>query len=581
MVVTRKLAAIMVLDVVGYSRLMGADEQGTLSRLNALRQELLDPGITRREGRIVKTLGDGLLVEFSSAVSAVHCAAEIQQALKQHVVNGDVPLTLRIGINLGDVIVQDDDIYGDGVNVAARLEGIAEPGGICISREVACHVRDRLPYRLEDRGEVQLKNIQAPVQVFRVVLDGTTAPVAAPATAVPAPPRIRLERTRIAVLPFDNMSGEVADEYFADGISEDIITELSRFHSLFVIARHSTFVYKGRPVGVAEVGRELGVNYVLEGSVRRSGQRLRINAQLIEVATGNHLWAERYDRALDDVFAVQDEITRRIVAMLPARMEAAEFEHARRKPAANLGAYDFLLRAKFLHHRGSAEENAEALRCLHKALELDGENAQIYAWLACSYGQAFVRGYLPVAEAQAKCRAAAMRAAEVSTADSDSQRILCEIALLDGDLERAAGHHEQAFSINPNDPIIVAQRCDIRLLQGLVEEALDWGQQVLALDPGCQTRWHYLGMTHYAMTRYNEAVAAFRKHPALRAAQLGNLAACHARLGDAARAGELAGEVARLAPGYRVGDYLRTRPYLRKEDFEHHRAGLLAAGLPA
>jgi len=580
MPVTRKLAAIMVLDVVGYSRLMGSDESGTLSRLMALRHDLLDPGIARCEGRIVKTLGDGLLVEFSSAVSAVLCAAEIQQALKQHVVNGDLPLTLRIGINLGDVIVQDDDIYGDGVNVAARLESIAEPGGICLSREVACQVRDRLPYRLEDRGQVQLKNIDVPVQVFRVVLDPDAPPIA-PVPAASVPPRSRLERTRIAVLPFDNMSGEAADEYFADGISEDIITELSRFHSLFVIARHSTFVYKGKQVGVAEVGRELGVSYVLEGSVRRSGQRLRITAQLIEVATGNHLWAERYDRALDDVFMVQDEITRRIVAMLPARMEAAELEHARRKPAANLGAYDFLLRAKYLHHRGSAEENAEALRCLHQALELDAENAQIHAWIACTYGQAFIRGYLPVADAQARLREAAMRAALVDAADSDSQRILCEIALIDCDLERAVGHHEQAFSINPNDPIIVAQRCDIRLLQGLAEEALDWGQQVLALDPSCQLRWHYLGMTHYALGRYNDAVAAFRRHPSLRAAQVGNFAACHARLGDGARAAELASEVMRSAPGYRVGDYLKTRPYVRETDLEHHRAGLLAAGLPA
>ena len=581
MPVTRKLAAIMVLDVVGYSRLMGTDESGTLSRLNALRRELLDPGISRCEGRIVKALGDGLLVEFSSAVSAVQCAAEIQKALKQHAVNGDLPLTLRIGINLGDVIVQEDDIYGDGVNVAARLEGIAEPGGICLSREVACQVRDRLPYRIEDRGEVQLKNIDVPVQVFRVVLDESAAAPTAPVAIMPLPPRPRIERTRIAVLPFDNMSGEAADEYFADGISEDIITELSRFHSLFVIARHSTFVYKGRQVGVAEVGRELGVSYVLEGSVRRSGQRLRITAQLIDVATGNHLWAERYDRALDDVFAVQDEITRRIVAMLPARMEAAEFEHARRKPAANLGAYDLLLQAKYLHHRGSAAENAEALRCLHKALELDADNAQVLAWLACTYGQAFVRGYIPVAEAQGRCRAAALRAAEVDAGDSDCQRILCEIALLDGDLESAAEHHEHAFSINPNDPIIVVQRCDIRLLQGMADDALVWAEQALALDPGCQLRWHYLGMTHYALRRYNEAVAAFRRHPSLRAVQLGNLAACHARLGDSARASELVSKVTQSAPGYRVHEYLKTRPYLRSEDLEHHREGLLAAGLPA
>jgi adenylate cyclase len=580
MQVTRKLAAIMVLDVVGYSRLMGADEQGTLARLISLRQDLLDPAIARCGGRIVKTLGDGLLIEFASAVSAVLCAAEIQQALAQRrgEAGGESALTLRIGINLGDVIVKEDDIYGDGVNVAARLEGIAEPGGICLSREMACQVRDRLPYRLVDRGEVQLKNIAAPVQVFRVAFDGEAPAPAMP--AAPARPAPR-ERTRIAVLPFDNMSGEAADEYFADGISEDIITELSRFHSLFVIARHSTFVYKGRHISVAEVGRELGVNYVLEGSVRRSGPRLRINAQLIEVATGNHLWAERYDRALDDVFAVQDEITRRIVALLPARMEAAEFEQARRKPAGNLGAWDYLLRGKYHHHRGSAEDNAEALRCLQRALELDAGNAQAHAWLACTYGQAFSRGYLPVGETLGQIRAAALRAAEVDESDSDCQRILCELALIEGDFERAARHHEHAFLLNPNDPIIVAQRCDIRLLQGRLDESLDWAQQVLTLDPGNQLRWHYLGMAQYALTHYSDAVTAFRRHPALRAAQVANLAASHARLGERVRAGELAAEVLKSSPSYRVEEYLKTRPYLRSEDLEHHRAGLLLAGLPA
>jgi adenylate cyclase len=580
MLVTRKLAAIMVLDVVGYSRLMGVDEQGTLARLIDLRQDLLDPAIARCSGRIVKTLGDGLLIEFASAVSAVLCAVEIQQALARGGAKGGAsPLTLRIGINLGDVIVKEDDIYGDGVNVAARLEGIAEPGGICLSREIACQVRDRLPFRLIDRGEVQLKNISAPVQVFRVAFDGA-APMPAVPAAAPAQPAPR-ERTRIAVLPFDNMGSEAADEYFADGISEDIITELSRFHSLFVIARHSTFVYKGRNISVAEVGRELGVSYVLEGSVRRSGQRLRITAQLIDVATGNHLWAERYDRALDDVFAVQDEITRRIVAMLPARMEAAELENARRKPSGNLGAWDYLLRGKYHHHRGSAEDNAEALRCLRSALELDAGNAQAHAWLACTYGQAFSRGYLPATEAFPLCRSAALRAAEVDESDSDCQRILCEIALLDGDFERGAAHHEHAFSLNPNDPIIVAQRCDIRLLQGRLEESLDWAQQVLALDPGNQLRWHYLGMARYALTHYADAVSAFRRHPALRPAQVANLAASHARLGDGARAAELVADVARLAPNYRVREYLKTRPYQRSEDLEHHRAGLLLAGLPA
>jgi adenylate cyclase len=288
------------------------------------------------------------------------------------------------------------------------------------------------------------------------------------------------------VLPFDNMSGEAADEYFADGISEDIITELSRFHSLFVIARHSTFVYKGKQVGVAEVGRELGVSYVLEGSVRRSGQRLRITAQLIEVATGNHLWAERYDRALDDVFMVQDEITRRIVAMLPSRMEAAEFEHARRKPAANLGAYDFLLArqvpAPSRQRRGKCRSAALPATgaCPRTRERADPCMDRLHLWPG-------LHSRLPAGRRrQARLREAAMRAAEVNAGDSDSQRILCEIALIDGDLERAGRHHEQAFSFNPNDPIIVGQRCDIRLVAGFRRGSARLGPAGTGLDPSCQ-----------------------------------------------------------------------------------------------
>jgi adenylate cyclase len=314
---SRRLAAILAADVVGYSRLMGVDEEGTLERLKALRGDLIDPKIAKHHGRLVKTTGDGLLVEFASVVDAVRCAAEVQQAMPER--NAGVPaerrIELRIGINLGDVIVDGDDLYGDGVNIAARIETLADAGGVFVSGTVYDQVRDRLTFGFEDRGEQQVKNIARPVRVYRVLLDEAAS--TATNEALPLP-----DKPSIAVLAFTNMSGDVEQEYFSDGIADDIITELSRSHSLFVIARNSSFTYKGRPVDVKQVAREMGVRYVLEGSVRRSGDRVRVVAQLIEAETGNHIWAERYDRSLVDVFAVQDEITIAVVAaILPAVAE--------------------------------------------------------------------------------------------------------------------------------------------------------------------------------------------------------------------------------------------------------------------
>ena len=301
---TRRLAAILAADVAGYSRLMGADEEGTLERLKALRRELLDPKIAEHKGRIIKTTGDGMLVEFASVVDAVRCAVEVQQAMPERNtgVGADNRIELRIGINLGDVIVEGDDLYGDGVNIAARLEGIAEPGGICISDDAFRQVRGKVEAEFADLGEQSLKNIARPLRVYRV---GWSAkqPITSP-VALPLP-----NKPSVAVLPFANMSSDPEQEFFADGISEDIITALSRYPSLFVIARNSSFTYKGRAVDVKQVGRDLGVRYVLEGSLRRAGNRIRVTAQLVEAETGNHVWAERYDRDLADIFVVQDEIS--------------------------------------------------------------------------------------------------------------------------------------------------------------------------------------------------------------------------------------------------------------------------------
>src|SRR6266436_1878826 len=368
----RRLAAVLAADMVGYSRLMEVDETGTLARLKTHRIELIDPCIAKNRGRIIKTTGDGMLVEFYSVADAVLCAAEIQ---------------LRIGINLGDVIVEENDIFGDGVNVAARLEMLAEPGGICVSGAVREQVGDRLDQiAFEDLGEQAVKNIARPIRVFRIRLeqDPTTAPESAKDAAAAT---ATVKKPSIAVLPLANMSGDPEQEFFADGLTEDIITELSRFHDLLVISRNSTFVHKGKAVKVQEVAREFGVEYVLEGSVRKAGDRIRVTVQLIDAETDRHIWAERYDRQLEDIFAIQDEMTRAIVATLPGRVEAATHDRAKRKPTDNMAAYECVLAAKVLHHRSMREDNAQAQRLLDRALALDPNYAHAHAWKACVLGQ--------------------------------------------------------------------------------------------------------------------------------------------------------------------------------------------------
>ena len=332
---TRRLAAILAADVAGYSRLMGADEEGTLERLKALHRELFDPKIAEHHGRIVKTTGDGLLVEFASVVVTVRCAVEMQRAMAEQNIGvaTDNRIEFRIGINLGDVIVEGDDLYGDGVNIAARLEGIAEPGGICISDDAFRQVRGKVEAEFADQGEQSLKNITRPLRVYRVGSSPTAKQPITPAAALPLP-----DKPSVAVLPFTNMSLEPEQEFFADGIAEDIITALSRYPSLFVIARNSSFTYKGRAVDVKQVARELGVRYVLEGSVRKAGNRVRITGQLIDTTTGAHIWADRFDGALDDIFELQDQVASDVAGAIEPKLRQSEIERASRKPTANLTA---------------------------------------------------------------------------------------------------------------------------------------------------------------------------------------------------------------------------------------------------
>src|ERR1700746_3513697 len=387
----RKLAAILSADVVGYSRSMEIDEAGTLARLKAMRRDLFDPLIAAYSGRTFQLIGDGALVEFGSAVDAVTCAIEVQKKVQERNAGSseDARIEFRIGINVGDVIIDGDDIYGDGVNVAARLEALAAPGGICVSRVVRDQVRDKLDFSFEDMGEQQVKNIARPVRVHRVAM-GFESRSIAPAISQPAisnPPSI-------GVLPFDNMSADPEQEYFVDGIVEDIITGLSRIKWLLVIARNSTFVYKGRAVDVRQAGRELGVRYVLEGSLRRAGNRVRITAQLIEAETGMHVWAERYDRPLGDIFELQDELTLNVVGAIEPNLRQAEIERARRKRPENLDAYDLYLRAQPFAQVAMPGDAGKALALLDQARLLEPDYAAAHASAAWCYEQRYLRGGL-------------------------------------------------------------------------------------------------------------------------------------------------------------------------------------------
>jgi adenylate cyclase len=580
--VERKLAAILAADVVGYSRLMGEDEAGTLARLKSLRKELVQPKITGGHGRIVKLMGDGLLAEFPSVVEAVRCAVAIQQELAGR--EADIPderrLKLRIGVNLGDIIGEGSDIYGDGVNVAARLESLAQPGGICISGKVYEEVGNKLPTAFEDLGEQHVKNIPELVRMYRWT--GTSAaPTPAMAEAMGALPLP--DKPSIVVLPFDDMSDDAGDLFFADGITEDIITELSRFSSLFVIARNSAFTYKGRAVKPQEVRRDLGVRYIIEGSVRRSGDRVRVTVQLIDSETGSHVWADRYDREFGDIFDLHDELTQAIVATLPGRLLLAEEKRIRRKPPQQMAAYDYVLAGRIHHHRVTGEDNAEALRMLESAIQLDPNFAEAYAWKACTLGQALQFGFCAdFAETEKEAFAAIDKALSLDENDVECHRLLCEVRMESRRLDQAKTHNELALAMNPNDPRIVAQRGELLTWLGRPEEGVAWIERAMRADPfGASGRAHLLGLTFYTARRYAEAIDAYKKIVSPNYMNLAEAAACHARIDDQAGATELATAALRLNPDFTVDQYMRTRTYHDPVDAEHLAEGLRAAGLPA
>jgi adenylate cyclase len=420
--VERRLSAIFASDVVGYSRLMEADEEGTLARLNAHRREFLEPTVTQNRGRIVKRTGDGVLVEFSSAVDAARCAVDIQRGMGER--NAGVPperrIELRIGVHVGDIMIEDDDIFGDGVNIAARLENIAQPGGICISDDAYRQVRGKVDVNFQDSGEQELKNIARPVRVYQLRPEAP-AVVGKTASGLALP-----DKPSIAVLAFQNMSGDVEQEFFADGIAEDIITALSKAHWLFVIARNSSFSYKGKSVDVREVGRDLGVRYVLEGSVRKAGNRVRITAQLIDATSGHHVWAERYDRALEDIFAVQDEITRSITGAIAPGIVAAEILRARSKDAAQLGQWERVMRAHWQVWRFTCEDCLQAFHLIEDVLSHDRNNALALADLSFNWHFGGLFGWTPepIAVAMEKQGDAARRAVASEDRDATAQAAL-------------------------------------------------------------------------------------------------------------------------------------------------------------
>ena len=570
----RKLTAILSADVAGFSRLMGEDEAATVQALGACRNVVAEV-IARHRGRIVDMPGDNVLAEFASAVDAVQAAAAMQAQLSE--CNAALPetrrMTFRIGVNLGDVIEDQGRIYGDGVNIAARIEALAEPGGICVSGKVHDEVARKLELAFEDLGTHELKNIAAPVRVFRI---GGRRP---PQAAAPAP----RQKPSIFVHPFANMSGEAEQEFFADGLTEDIITELSRFHELFVISRNSSFKYKGKPLDVRAVAKEMHVHYVVEGSVRKAGNRVRITVQLIDAETDRHIWAERYDRELADIFAIQDEVTSAIVSTLPGRVEAATHDRAARKPTDNMAAYECVVAAKVLHHRSTREDNAEALRLIERAIELDPKYAHAHAWRACIVGQAMTYGWCG---AEAALRTIAQQLAlalALDDHDSDVHRILAALNLRQNDHERAAYHQARALSLNPNDDLIVVQQGEILTWLGQAEEGIEWIRKAMRLNPYHPARfWTHLGRAYFVARRYAEAIDAVQRIATPDAFHLAQLAACHARLGDAARSAENARQVLTRVPDFRIDkDFLPTLHYRRDSDLAHHRDALLEAGLPA
>ena len=548
--VERRLAAILAADVAGYSRLIEADEEGTLRRLKALRADLIDPKIAGHKGRIVKTNGDGLLVEFASVVDALRCAAEVQVALAER--NSPLPpdrrMEFRIGINVGDIVVEHEDIFGDGVNVAARLEGLAEPGGICVSARVQEDSAGRLDLAFEDIGEQALKNISRPVRVFRVVAAAASASMRASSSA-PLP-----DKPSIAVLPFANMSGDPEQEYFVDGMVEEIITALSRIRWLFVIARNSSFTYKGQAVDVKQVGRELAVRYVLEGSVRKAGNRVRITGQLIDAATGAHLWADRFDGSLEDVFDLQDKVASSVAGVIEPALQAAETARSAGRPTADLTAYDLYLRA-YAMMLSSTRQVPEALGLLEQAIARDPHYGPALAWAAQCCLRLLLDGRSENIETdRLKGADFARRALGV---EGDDPGILANaahaLAHFGEDIGAMIALADRALALNPNYARGWYVSSALRLWAGQPDIAIEHAEASLRLSPRARIGPSLVGIgaAHLFRRRFDEAVPklllAIQEDPT-HPQPYRILAACYAHMGRLDDAREIVTRLRAITP---------------------------------
>jgi adenylate cyclase len=586
--VERRLAAILAADVAGYSRLMSADEEGVLARLKAARKFLFDPTIAAHRGRIVKTTGDGMLVEFASAVDAARCAIEVQRGMVGQ--NAAVPhakrIEFRVGIHVGDIIVDDNDIFGDGVNIAARLEGIAEPGGVCISDDAQRQIRGKIDTGFEDMGPQSLKNIAEPMRAWRLRVDAigsAAAPIGPPVESTQA---LALpDKPSIAVLPFENMSGDPEQEYFADGMVEEIITALSRFKWLFVIARNSSFTFKGKAVDIKEVGRRLGVRYVLEGSVRKAAGKVRITGQLIDAVTGTHLWADRFERDLTDIFALQDEVTVAVVSAIQPKLLQTEIAMAARRRPENLTAYDFYLRALQQSYLTTREGVAETIRLAHRALELDSGFGRAAALAGNGYMQNVLWGYAADPQFDRKEAVRLSRLAlNIDDGDPDTlARAGIISAFMVGDCESEIELVDRAVALNPNSFQAWHSRGQVYRIAGLPEEAVRSFELAIRkspVDPRLHLTFGGMAQAFVELRRFDEAIVAgkksLRQNPSYSPAYQ-YLASAFFHLGRDAEAREAAARLLELDPAFTISAFVarggRSNSKLLIE-------GLRKAGLP-
>jgi adenylate cyclase len=576
----RRLAAVLAVDVVGYSRMMGVDEAGTLAALKHHRETVFDPAVAQHRGRVVKLIGDGALVEFASVVDAVNCALAVQRAIKSQTRAGPNAIVLRIGINLGDVIIDGDDIYGDGVNLAARLEPLAEPGGVCVSTVVHESVANRVDAVFDDGGEIAVKNIARPIRVWRWRPDGESLHVA-PSVAPPTAP----EAASVAVLPFTNISGDPEQEYFSDGITEDIITDLSKISGLLVIARNSSFAYKGKNIDIRTIGRELGVRSVLEGSIRRAGSRVRITAQLVDAANGAHVWAERYDRDLTDIFAVQDEVTRNIVDSLKIKLAPAEAADIANIPTKSVEAHDLVLRGReFLFGANKNRKTFEhAVQCFKHALDFDPDYAQAHASLAWTHQFDYQNRWSADPE-NALLRAAesADMAIRKDPKEPFARAVAALVAVWTRDLDRAALEAGLALSLNSNLALGYSILGAVHLYSGRPLEAIPIIERAIRLDPMYDQYLHFLGIAHLLAGHYETAVAVLKQRivrvprtdfsRAILASALGYL-------GEPDEARRVWGELREINPKYSFTEHFARQPFKRQAEVDRIAEGLAKAGV--